>query len=126
MVLLVIARGVQAAELASKKEDFATIKAQAVADMSTAEGKAYMKSAGPAIEAVINSAHAKCRSQLPAEKRPSLELLVRIGKDGMPQQALAKPDDAYATCFAQGFGGGKLGVPPKAPFHMYIDLRAPK
>jgi hypothetical protein len=116
----------QAAQVASQKEDFPTIKAKAVADMGTAEGTAYMKSVGHDVEAVINSAHTKCRSQLPAEQRPSLELIVRIGKDGTPQEALARPDDAYTTCFAQGFAGAKFAVPPKVPFHMYIDLRPPK
>jgi hypothetical protein len=106
--------------------EFERLKAEAEANLETDEAMNYMITATTAMEAASNSAHQTCSGKLPSGKIPAFELIFGVGKDGMPQQVVVQPVDGYSGCFAHAFATNKIGVPPKQPFYIYIDMASGK
>ena len=116
----------RASEAVPKVSEFERLKAEAEANLETGEAMDYMFAARKAIEAATNSAHRTCSEKLPSGTNPAFEFIVGVGRDGMPQQVLVQPEDGYSVCFAHAFAANKIGVPPKQPFHIYIDMGSGK
>jgi len=107
----------------AKLAEFEGALAQARANESTADGKAYTPTSTKALGSRLAAAIDSCVGSLPSSTDSVVRtLLVRIAADGSVAEAQVADGGREASCFASRMQGAKAPMPPSADWWLVYDV----
>lgn len=118
--LLLVLGALPAPAQGADPSSFAALKSKAEAEGATAEGRRYFTTMTKPLQDALGSAIGKCQAELARAPLSTIELVLSVGADGKPLDAVVHPENESMTCIGNELRTVTFPKPPHDRFLAYI------
>jgi hypothetical protein len=97
--------------------------ADAKANLKTPEGVKYDTDFGRQFGKRYVDTLSRCTKDTAKEDLTQFDVLVRVSKEGAPEEVLVEPASKVATCLSDEVRKGKFLEPPKASYWVRVEMK---